>query len=357
MEEESADLNNSNDSCLNHFPAPRSSFDSLQEPFLNFDVNSELSFEKKSTIFNSLVTLVKTEYTFDDPLQDKAIRFLKSLEPMWGRQDQANQLVTDLVPSSAGSHSGFVESISTLLSAPHSTVVAAALSFLHKTAGCPPMQDLWSLLESDLLTTVLATVQPHTLPISGNETIIDNLIWIIFNCINLALPYNLRNLDITTSIDKYSHREMIFQKVVIPSSQFVTFLISNRYNLNGDLFRSFINLLSVLLRIGPFHRPTLEYVLASPIAMTFSSTLLSIEDENCLWSALFNIALSLEEWNQDGPDRVKCKKWMIQALFSESFEDTLEQMLKYDIHGDFGRGIVTFCQSVTYKLGSNVKRQ
>ncbi|KAK2945916.1 hypothetical protein BLNAU_19132 [Blattamonas nauphoetae] len=67
-------------------------------------------FKDKSSIYHSLVALVKEKYPFDDALQDKAIQFLKSIEP-----------------SSAVSSSDFVESILTLLSSPHSTLVGAAL--------------------------------------------------------------------------------------------------------------------------------------------------------------------------------------------------------------------------------------
>ncbi|KAK2944210.1 hypothetical protein BLNAU_20879 [Blattamonas nauphoetae] len=102
------------------------------EPFLSFGLYSRLSFENKSTIYRSLVALVEVEYPFDLELQDRAVQFLKILEPFCDRE-YTTKLVTDLVHSSDGSPSGFVGSILTLLSTPHSTMVAAALSFLYKT--------------------------------------------------------------------------------------------------------------------------------------------------------------------------------------------------------------------------------
>ncbi|KAK2957751.1 hypothetical protein BLNAU_7185 [Blattamonas nauphoetae] len=220
MEEESATLNNTNDTCLNLFPAPRSRNDTLHEPFLNFDENSDLSFEDKSTIHNSLVALVKAEYPFDKALQDRAVQFLKSLEPeddVRGQSTAAVKLVTELVPSSAGSPSGFIPSIVTLLSSPHSTVVAAALSFLNESSRRSSHAGVCYLVESGLVVKVLATVQPHTLPITGNETILDNLNWIIRKCVSLVIPSSLNLLGITTPVEKYNHREMIFQMVVLPS--------------------------------------------------------------------------------------------------------------------------------------------
>ncbi|KAK2959856.1 hypothetical protein BLNAU_5053 [Blattamonas nauphoetae] len=306
-----------------------------QEPFLNFDPISDLSFEDKSAIYCSLLGLVKEEYPFDNALQDRAAQFLKSLGPWWGNNDYAAKLVSDLVPSSAGSASGFIDSIVILLSSPHSNVVEATMSFLDPTTTRSSPAIRCRLVESDLVSKVLVIIRPYTLSISGNETIIINLNRIIDNCHELADPSFLRQLGITTAVDAFNHREVIFQKVVIPSSQFVTFLISNRNILNGGLFKSFTNLLATLIQIGPFHRPTLEYVVASPIAMTFSSCLSLVERNDALWNTLSDIDNSLESWKREGPEVTKSGKRMMQALFSEGFEDTLEQMLMHEKSANF----------------------
>ncbi|KAK2958398.1 hypothetical protein BLNAU_6668 [Blattamonas nauphoetae] len=115
---------------------------------------------------------------------------------------------------------------------------------------------------------------------------------------------HLRKLNITDDVEKYNHRETIFLKVVIPSSPFVTLLIPDRYILNERLSESFMDLLAKLLQIGPSHQPTLE-----------------------------TINISLKEWNAEGPEVIKSGKRMMQALFSEGFDDTLEQMLKHDNDG------------------------
>ncbi|KAK2953647.1 hypothetical protein BLNAU_11368 [Blattamonas nauphoetae] len=181
---------------------------------------SQLSFEDKSKMYYSLVALVKAEYPFDDALQDRAFRFLKTLEPKWTEHDYAAKLATDLVPSSARPLSGFVEGILTLLSSPHSTVVAATFSFLRCTISTvsPAIQD--GLVESDLVASVFATVQPHTLPLSGNPSI-------IVACIYLEFPSSLMDVGNFFSINPSKNREMILQKVVLPSYRFVTFLITN----------------------------------------------------------------------------------------------------------------------------------
>ncbi|KAK2950200.1 hypothetical protein BLNAU_14886 [Blattamonas nauphoetae] len=316
-----------------------------------------MSFEDMSRIYCSLVALVKADYTFDKALQDRASRFLKNIEQKLRNKDQADKLVTDFVHSSSGSPSGFVESISTLLTSPHSKVVNTALSFLFNVTASST-ENRCRLVASDIVSNVLATVQPHTLPISGNESKFNDLIVIIIteHCISLALPFYLNLLGITTAVDQYNHHEMIFQKVVLPSSHFSIYLISNWLILNRNLMDSFMILLSTIFEIGPFHRPTLEYVVASPIVMGFSSCLSFVEMNGVLNNMFSFINDSLDEWKKEGPEVAQSGKRMMQALFSEGFEDTLEQMLTINKDGNSGRYIIDYCRSISQRLGSNVKR-
>ncbi|KAK2944399.1 hypothetical protein BLNAU_20701 [Blattamonas nauphoetae] len=100
-----------------------------------------------------------------------------------------------------------------------------------------------------------------------------------------------------------------------------------------------MNLLSTLILIGPFHLPTLEFVLASPIVMAISSYLTYTEGFN-LYRNLGHIHSSLLEWQAQCTEVRQSGKRMIQALISEGFEDTLEQMMKHANDGYFHIRIV-----------------
>ncbi|KAK2960013.1 hypothetical protein BLNAU_4896 [Blattamonas nauphoetae] len=329
----------------------------LEEPsaFLSFDRRSKMSLEDKATLYRSLISLIRTNCEFDDALQDRAAQFLRILEPRWSDNDLSVNLISTLVPSPDGSPSGFIESIITLLSSPRTTIVAAALSFLFKAFTAVPPVDRCRLVESDLIRNVLATVQPHTLPISRNNTIIAHLIKIIEIFASLTFPYYLDQLDITTAVDQSNHREMIFQKVVFPSSQFVTFLISNRYSFNDVIFHYFMSLMCKFIKICPYHRPTLEFILTSPIVMAFSSCLSFVEDDQTLWVSVSNMNESLEDWKKQSSEVVQSGKRAMQALFSVGFEDTLEQMLKHHKDEDKCEELVIMCHSISRKLGLNVE--
>ncbi|KAK2957852.1 hypothetical protein BLNAU_7286 [Blattamonas nauphoetae] len=180
------------------------------------------------------------------------------------------------------------------------------------------------LVESDLITKVLATARIYSLPIAGNEMIFDRLIKIIVECLDLTSPLSLQQLGITAAVDKSNHREMIFQKVVIPS----------------------------FIKIGPFHCPTLEFVLASPIVMAISSCLSIVEDDSQTRIELEFINSSLKEYKKQGPEVTQSGRRMMRALFLEGFEDTLEQRLK---HGDYDVEMVRCCHSISKLLGANVE--
>ncbi|KAK2944211.1 hypothetical protein BLNAU_20880 [Blattamonas nauphoetae] len=203
-------MNTSTDAPLNCPQESTSIVIHLHEPFLKFDPTSDLSFEDQSKIYCSLVALVKAKCPLDDALQERAVRFLKSLRPEWG-EDLAAKLITELVPSTAGSPSGFIDSIITLLSSPHSILRAAALSCLS--------------------------------------------------------------------------------------------IVDNDYRLGANISK---------------------------------------------------INRSLREWTEEGQEVVQSSKQMLQALFSEGFKDTLEQMMKHDKSAYYGLRVVEECYLLSQELGSNV---
>ncbi|KAK2960690.1 hypothetical protein BLNAU_4345 [Blattamonas nauphoetae] len=357
MEPKIIALNTANKPHLDPSPESHSTIDVLHEPFLNFCAIFNPPIDYSSRVYCSLVSLVKEEYPFDDALQDRATKFLKSLEPIWNTpEEKADQLVTDLVPSSTGSILGFIESILTLLSSSYSTVVAAALSFLSRTTLNSSSNIRYQLVESDLIINVLATVQPLTLPILGNERIIRILTKLIEHHLCLTFSTWLSDHGITTAADQSNQREMIFQKVVAPSSQFVMFLITNWRILHGGLFKSFTILLSQLIGICPYNHSTLEFVLASPISMAFSSCLSFIENDYSLIRTIGLFHSSLHEWNEQGSEIAQSRKRMIQALLSKSFEDIVEQVMLHYEDGYHGSDLVEYCSSISKLLGSNVAR-
>ncbi|KAK2948516.1 hypothetical protein BLNAU_16585 [Blattamonas nauphoetae] len=74
-----------------------------------------------------------------------------------------------------------------------------------------------------------ATEQLHTLSTTGNQTIVNILIWIVTECVVLAYPRELMELTFTAAVDTFNSREVIFQKAVIPSFHIVTFQLGDYF--------------------------------------------------------------------------------------------------------------------------------
>ncbi|KAK2947134.1 hypothetical protein BLNAU_17910 [Blattamonas nauphoetae] len=144
-----------------------------------------------------------------------------------------------------------------------------------------------------------ATEQLHTLSTTGNQTIVNILIWIVTECVVLAYPRELMELTFTAAVDTFNSREVIFQKAVIPSFHIVTFQFSNRYCLNTDLFSLFLPLLDQILSFGPFHTPTLEYVLSSPIKLGFSRCLSYVGNWSSLSTIFTAVKAPFQYWKED----------------------------------------------------------
>ncbi|KAK2958246.1 hypothetical protein BLNAU_6733 [Blattamonas nauphoetae] len=183
----------------------------------NFDPDSNLTFEDKSAIYQTLVSLVRDNFDFDDVLQDKVTRFLKKLEPQPFRRSIADRLITNLVRPSDESSSGFIDSACILLSSPHSKIVTATLSFLQISFSFSSETQRVLLVQTDFIPRILAILRPQTLQLSGNEALFNFLNQILHNSIGLAL-----------SSAQHNRCELILQQVIQPSSQYLSFLCQNQ---------------------------------------------------------------------------------------------------------------------------------
>ncbi|KAK2948496.1 putative Stk1 family PASTA domain-containing Ser/Thr kinase [Blattamonas nauphoetae] len=170
----------------------------------------------------------------------------------------------------------------------------------------------------------------HFWPVSGNHDIHYRLVIIINNLVVLADPDWRSSMRVTEPLDNFIHFEMVYQKVVIPAFQYVTFLISNRHTLFGDLFQSFMYLLSTLVDIGPFHRQTLELVLASPVVMALLSCLTVSERDDINFQLFQSLADSCGEWKKPDSDQHQSGHRIVKPLISEGFEDIVDQMWMFD---------------------------
>ncbi|KAK2956630.1 hypothetical protein BLNAU_8471 [Blattamonas nauphoetae] len=324
--------------------------------FLNLDSNSHLSFEDKSTLYCSLVSLVQSNHIFDEALQDKTVKFLENLKPGRTALQLANQIISKLVPSPDTTQSRFIDSIYILVSSPHTKIVSAALAFLEGSFMSSSKRYKTQVFDVDFVPRILSIIQPHTLTVSGNENLFCSLNHILSSSINLAHSRCMDTFGITEPPTLHNRREIIFQRHIQPLSQYLSFLCSNRYFFaTVESSGGMQSLLGRVLQISPFHHPTLEFVLASPIVMTIPSFLSFVEHSGALWNILADILYLMCEWKKHSTEVAQSGKRMIRALLSDGMEDTLEQLLLSNQNCDFSGGVVLNCVFVLRLLGWNKK--
>ncbi|KAK2959207.1 hypothetical protein BLNAU_5765 [Blattamonas nauphoetae] len=284
------------------------------------------------------ISLVKDHYHLDEALQDKAVWFLAHLDLSWLSGEIGTKTNTDLVLTANGSR-----------------VSAAVLSKLCSFGFLSSPEDKLRLVENDFIPNILAALQPHTLELLSSDKILFDLNRFLMILLNLASPDSLQRLNITATMHKYNHHELIFRKVVSPLSQYLSHLCHNRYFFGtGNLTKPFLNILDKLLLISPFHAPTLEFLLSHQIVMTAASLLSFIESESAKWNFLASIHTSLIEWKKQGAEVTQSGKQVTEALSSEGLEESIESMLQNDTAGNNQSSVVEYASSILIFLGSNV---
>ncbi|KAK2959072.1 hypothetical protein BLNAU_5867 [Blattamonas nauphoetae] len=315
----------------------------------------DLSFEDESQLFNSLVSLIKAQYPFDDALQDNIVYFLTRLEYHLGGSKSRSHYLTYLVPDGKGTSSGFIDSMITLLSSPHTKIVAAALSYsTHIFYGLSPSIRL-RFLNNYSLSSFITLIHPHSLPIAAHSALHNDAVHFIEVCLALANPGSYSS-SFTSVVEQHNCSELIFHKVLVPSSQYLHYLCQNRHILSGDLLNYFVLLLGRLRLIGPYHIPTLQFVLSPQINLTNHSFLLTVENESVHTNYLAYIRYSLEERGVKYPEMVaRSRKQIRQALMAGGFEDRFEQALRSNKVRDRDEWYSFNCISIARFLGLNAR--
>ncbi|KAK2959581.1 hypothetical protein BLNAU_5359 [Blattamonas nauphoetae] len=316
---------------------------------------SKKPFEEKAALFGSIVSRVRDNSDVDDAIQDEAVALLDDLKPYPFDSAAADRIVTELVPSTDGTLSGFVDSACILVSSPHSKIVNAALSFLERSFWTSSPHNRVRLIQKDFFSRILAIIQPQHLPLSENEDVFHSLNRILSSSIDLARPSTLKALKLDDPSARQNHLEFVFQQVIQQHSSYISFLCQNRHLVSTNLYPSWMDGVVVsLFQISPYHLPTLEWILTSPVVLTINVVLSSLTPKHDLDRVLLGFTESLREWKREGPEVIGSGKRMINALVSDGLEDTLEQLVRIDRLHD-GVKINLGSVSILNGLGFNVR--
>ncbi|KAK2945969.1 hypothetical protein BLNAU_19113 [Blattamonas nauphoetae] len=214
-----------------------------------------------------------------------------------------------------------------------------------------------ALVQADLIPQLIVTL--NTLSLSFTKAIdihiylfssINKLVW-------LVTPEGLEILGIQDENELQAVHETIFQQVVAPSEQYICNLCMHRFSIfDGDQSYEFMHLLAQLLEISPYHQPTLEIVLHMPIFLTIPICLTFFENDESIWSFLYEMSNSKQEWNKERGEVRQMWKTVHRMLRMEGIEDAIEGTLRNDENG-FGRLIVDESIGWNNLLDMNLPKQ
>ncbi|KAK2955475.1 hypothetical protein BLNAU_9522 [Blattamonas nauphoetae] len=323
-------------------------------PFLNWDDDDIVSAHEQAVIFLSLSATVKVQPAPDDSLKTKVVNFLESVDT--DDEEAADTFLSRIASFSDQSMSDFVQSIVTLLSTSSEAIAAATMAMLHRLLQNCSDEILFALVKADLISQLIVTLDPQSVSLSDCEDMHTCLIDIITKSFRLAAPHSLATLRIEDGYERPFVYETIFQKVLSPSEKYVYHLYTNRYSIvDGDQSAQLMCLLGRLLRISPYHQPTMDTVLVLPVVLAIPSCLSFFEVENSIWCFLNIFVTSKWEWHKVFEMHQKWKK-VHPILRLEGIEDVMEEKLQNDQNSDgfYGPTIVATSIKLNNLQGINL---
>ncbi|KAK2960281.1 hypothetical protein BLNAU_4834 [Blattamonas nauphoetae] len=247
----------------------------------------------------------------------------------------------NLASHSDGSLTNFVQSIVVLLSTPNQMITTATMEILEALINLCSAKIRLAFFKADLITQLINSLNPQSLSLSDCEDIHINLMKIINCCIWLPTPYGLRTLEIEDGNEQQDVHEIVLTQVLMPSEKNICHLCVNRSSIiNGKQSRFFLILLARLLKISPYYRPTLEFVLHMPVFLTIPSCLAFFENDYSIYWFLSYMVDAQREWNDTRGEVQQMWKTVDRMLRTEGIEDVIEEKLPNDQNGDFGQWIV-----------------
>ncbi|KAK2941505.1 hypothetical protein BLNAU_23578 [Blattamonas nauphoetae] len=324
--------------------------------FLNWDEEESESYRERAVIFRSLVATVKLKPALDDSLEEKAVKFLTSVDP----EDDfsADAFFTNLASPSDDSSTVFVQCIVIILSSPNQVITTAAMKMVDSLIATISPEVLLALVEADQIPQLVISLNPLSLPFAEAVDIHVNLMKVITNTLWLSTPDGLEQLEIEYGNEQQAVPETILQQVLTPSEKYIWHLCVNRFSIIERLqSKYFLELLATLLRICAYFQRTMKFFLDMPVLLTIPNCLSFIEAERSTYSFLNEMSNTQRQWNKTRGAQRQMWKTIQREFRMEGIEDVMEEKLQNNEHEYDGDRIVD--RSITWnnQLGVNLPEQ
>ncbi|KAK2951654.1 hypothetical protein BLNAU_13393 [Blattamonas nauphoetae] len=212
-----------------------------------------------------------------------------------------------------------------------------------------------TLVKADLFPQLINALNPLSLSFAEAIDIHTCLISTISWSLWFSIPYGLANLEITDRDEQQAVRETVLKQVLSPLEKYICHLCVNRYSiLVGEQSYFFIDLLAKLLRICPYHHPTMDFVLNKSVILTIPSCLTFFEKEKQIWSFLDDMVDSQRQWNKQREQVLQLWKTVDRMLRMEGMDDVMEATLLNDKNTSSGQSVVAYSIELNNLQGMNL---
>ncbi|KAK2944063.1 hypothetical protein BLNAU_21012 [Blattamonas nauphoetae] len=194
-----------------------------------------------------------------------------------------------------------------------------------------------ALIKAELIPQIINTLNPLSLSFTEAEDLHINLIKIIGSSLRLMAQDALTYLTIEDRNGQPAVHETVLKQVLIPFDKYIWHLCANRYSImDGILSLTFMFLLAQILRTSLYYQPKMDFVLNMPAFLTIPSLLTYFENENSIWSFLYDLNEIQQKLNKPRGG-VRQMGWIVHRMLRmEGMEDVMEEMQRNSKNRHFG---------------------
>ncbi|KAK2942593.1 hypothetical protein BLNAU_22487 [Blattamonas nauphoetae] len=269
------------------------------EPFLSWEATTPRRTFVYSSVFISLVRMIKTNFQFDEILEAKAVDFLKHYQEEIFEASKST-LFSNTFGSNDDPASSFFDCILVFVTCSMRSVAEMGFEVLTEAVCHAIQQNGIRLIRLNIIPRILNIFQPFAHTLSSwidNHTRLLSLIRA-----SLRRFYSVQTLNHSDDLMKMIVRDMIFDKVAVPSSQYLDFLSQN----------------------SVYHQQAMDFVLSSRIPLILSNATSFLETDTSVDDYLFYVGLTPDPWD-DTPADIPRRKRLKRELKTEGLCDTVEQ--------------------------------
>ncbi|KAK2942584.1 hypothetical protein BLNAU_22501 [Blattamonas nauphoetae] len=334
-----------------------SSEDPEYSPFLKWNPTDPLTVDSAGRVFISLGSMVRDGYVFDGELVNKASKFLSSRKQLFKREKDFDCFLRAIGKESSNAIPTLVDSMTVLLFSSHHSIFKGTLTFIHTCLNWCPLSTRLAIVSSSLIPRIPSSPHCRALSLVEDNCILNDLIEIVHTIVRLSTAGYLHCLSTDVGLDPQSVRDVVLHEVLMPMEPSLVQISRNHHFLSwNDEWSSTMGLMTHILKLSPFHQPTLDFVCSSRIPIVIQSLLSQNEHERNNQFVIGLMSNNIDEWKKDGGETWCRGRILLQTQEQEGFFEGIEQILFHDKISGGGKCVRFYSFNLLNKLGLNSPR-